>query len=96
MTQEAQDRAAEEFERLFVQLVQRIGYEKAELVRDIAFRTGVERAKEITLLERPALPKDGHVPPLDDYSKVLRLTYSVDLTRREIEDLEALSSRPGA
>ncbi len=74
MAQDVKDRAAEEFEKLFVELVQRIGYEKAELVREIAFRTGVERAKEITLLERPALPAQGHVQHFSGKGERLVLT----------------------
>lgn len=62
LAQDVKDRAGDEFEVMFVELVQRIGYEKAELVREIAFRMGVARGKELTLVERPALPKDGHVP----------------------------------
>lgn len=83
LAQDVKDRAAEEFEYLFVQLVQRIGYEKAELVREIAFRTGVERAKEITLLERPALPKDGHVLAQRFSGESERLTLTINGTEYE-------------
>lgn len=62
IAQETKDQTAEAFERLFVELVQRIGYEKAELVREIAFQMGVARGKEMSLVERPALPRYGHVP----------------------------------
>lgn len=65
LAQEVKDRSADEFEEMFVDLIQRIGLEKAELVREIAFRMGVARGKELTLVERPALPQQGHVPLID-------------------------------
>lgn len=62
LQQDQVDRIAQLFEEMFVELIQRIGYEKAELVRQIAFQKGVDSGKAAVLVERPALPVQGHVP----------------------------------
>lgn len=70
ITKEKIDRARNSFEKDLFELARRIGPEKAELLRDIAFRTSVERGKRLILVERPALPQDGHAPKWEVDSSV--------------------------